>query len=75
MAKGPPQTTEERFRYGNSLRQQTPRVSHGDWAPSRNRPNPVALLEDQNKNRLPWLIPVRRARMSASPFAFFRGSG
>ena len=74
MAKGPPQTTEERFRYGKSLRQQTPRVSHGDWSPSRNRPNPVALLEDQNEDRLEWLIPVRRARMSASPFAFFRGS-
>jgi uncharacterized protein (DUF2252 family) len=42
--------------------------------PALDRPNPVDLLEAQNKDRLPWLIPVRRARMSASPFAFFRGS-
>ena len=43
-------------------------------SPASNRPNPVSLLEDQNKDRLDWLIPVRRGRMSASPFAFFRGS-
>jgi uncharacterized protein (DUF2252 family) len=39
-----------------------------------NRPDPVNLLEEQNEDRLDWLIPVRRGRMSASPFAFFRGS-
>lgn len=32
------------------------------------------LIEGQNADRLDWLLPVRRARMSASPFAFFRGA-
>jgi uncharacterized protein (DUF2252 family) len=33
----------------------------------------VAILEAQAKTRLPVLIPVRYARMLASPFAFLRG--
>jgi len=32
------------------------------------------LLERQNTTRLSWLVPVRRERMSASPFAFYRGA-
>jgi uncharacterized protein (DUF2252 family) len=74
MAVSTPKSVEDRSGYGESLRKQTPRDSHGDWSPAIDRPNPVDLLEAQNKDRLPWLIPVRRARMSASPFAFFRGS-
>nr|MDJ0934288.1 DUF2252 domain-containing protein [Kiloniellales bacterium] len=42
--------------------------------PADDRPDPVELLEEQNKDRLEFLVPVRRWRMSASPFAFFRGS-
>ena len=74
MNTSPTPSVEERSRYGKSLRQQTPRSSHGDWAPAPNRPDPVGLLEDQNEGRLEWLVPVRRARMSTSPFAFYRGS-
>lgn len=33
----------------------------------------MALIEGQNANRLSWLVPVRRGRMMANPFAFFRG--
>ncbi len=74
MTESTPQTVAERALYGDSLRQETPRSSHGEWSPADDRPDPVGLLEDQNKNRLDFLIPVRRWRMSASPFAFFRGS-
>jgi len=38
------------------------------------RANPLALLTQQEEQRLPWLVPVRRERMAASPFAFFRGA-
>ena len=34
----------------------------------------IALLEEQAANRLPELVPIRYGRMSASPFAFFRGA-
>ena len=35
---------------------------------------PVAILEAQNESRVQKLVPVRFARMLASPFAFLRGS-
>ncbi len=38
------------------------------------RPDPVAVLERQGRDRLPELLPIRYGRMAASPFAFFRGS-
>jgi len=68
------QTPKERAEHGQSLRAQCPRSAHGDWSPAADRPDPIVLIEEQNADRLEWLIPVRRARMSASPFAFFRGS-
>ena len=36
--------------------------------------DPVAILEQQNADRLPDLVPVRMGRMLQSPFAFFRGT-
>jgi len=74
MNKRDHQTIEERTEHGKSLREQAPRTSHGEWSPAQNRPDPVSLIEEQNEDRLDWLVPVRRWRMSASPFAFFRGS-
>ncbi|MBT8129516.1 MAG: DUF2252 domain-containing protein [Gammaproteobacteria bacterium] len=68
------QTIEQRTEHGKSLRQQTPHSSHGAWSPSPERPDPIGLIEEQNEGRLDWLVPVRRWRMSASPFTFFRGS-
>ena len=43
-------------------------------APSRDRPDPVALLEEQNATREPDLVPVRHGRMMVSPFTFYRGA-
>jgi uncharacterized protein (DUF2252 family) len=34
----------------------------------------VAILERQARSRVPELVPIRYGRMSASPFAFFRGA-
>jgi hypothetical protein len=34
----------------------------------------VDLLEDQNTNREPDLVPVRHGRMMVSPFTFYRGA-
>ncbi|MFI7061280.1 DUF2252 domain-containing protein [Kribbella sp. NPDC050124] len=38
------------------------------------RPDPVSLLEEQARSRIPELVPVRHGRMMASPFAFYRGN-
>ncbi len=67
-------TVEERIERGRSLRRQSPRSAHGDWAPSPDRRDPVTLLEEQNATRVPWLVPIRHARMSVSPFTFYRGA-
>jgi uncharacterized protein (DUF2252 family) len=64
----------ERSAHGKSLRKETPRSSHGEWVPAKDRRDPVTLLEEQNADRIPWLVPVRRGRMVASPFTFYRGA-
>ncbi len=69
-----PKTPEQRYEYGKSLREKTPLAAHAEWTPGTQRPDPVGLVEEQNEGRLAWLVPVRRTRMSASPFTFYRGS-
>ena len=48
--------------------------SHGDWHPAADRPDPVAVLQAGNADRLANLVPIRFGRMAASPFAFYRGA-
>jgi uncharacterized protein (DUF2252 family) len=67
-------TVEERRAAGHALRERVSRSSHAFWAEAPDRPDPIALLEEQAKTRLPDLVPIRYARMRVSPFAFFRGS-
>jgi uncharacterized protein (DUF2252 family) len=68
-----PSVADRRAR-GKAARSEVPRSSHADWAPAANRPDPVELLEEQAKSRVPDLVPIRYGRMAASPFAFFRGA-
>jgi uncharacterized protein (DUF2252 family) len=67
-------SADERYDFGKSLRKRTPLERHAEWSPGPRRKDPVTLIEEQNEDRIPWLIPVRRARMSVSPFAFYRGT-
>jgi uncharacterized protein (DUF2252 family) len=46
----------------------------GERSAPADRPDPVAVLEEQSADRLPQLVPVRYGRMISSPFAFYRGS-
>lgn len=68
------QTPAERYEHGKSLRKRKPLEQHAEWSPSSKRLDPVTLLEEQNQDRITWLIPIRRARMSVSPFTFYRGA-
>jgi uncharacterized protein (DUF2252 family) len=67
------QSIEQRFEKGKALRVKFPCLMHAEYNPSAKRPDPVAILEKQAKSRLPELVPIRHARMLASPFAFLRG--
>jgi uncharacterized protein (DUF2252 family) len=64
----------ERVARGRRARELVPRSAHGEWSPSPDRPDPVALLEEQTRTRVPDLVPIRNGRMLASPFTFFRGA-
>jgi uncharacterized protein (DUF2252 family) len=66
-------TPAERVSRGKQARILAPRSAHGAWSPSPDRPDPITLLEDQARSRVPELVPIRYGRMAASPFAFFRG--
>ena len=65
---------EERAAAGKAARKKVPRSSHGEWKPAARRRDPVKVLEDQAKNRVPELVPIRYGRMLASPFTFYRGA-
>lgn len=67
-------TIEERAARGRAARAEVPRSSHGVYVPSSARPDPVALLEQQARTRVPDLVPIRHGRMLVSPFTFFRGA-
>src|SRR5580765_6350442 len=67
-------SAEERVARGRAARTQAPRSSHGTWQSVTDRPDPVALLEEQAQSRVPDLVPIRYGRMLDSPFAFFRGA-
>ena len=64
----------ERTARGKAARRSAPRSSHGVWEAPADRPDPVALLEEQAESRVPELVPIRYGRMLESPFAFFRGA-
>src|ERR1700748_524638 len=64
----------ERSAHGEAALSHTPLDSHLGWKPAADRPDPVALLEEQNLSREPDLVPVRHGRMMVSPFTFYRGA-
>jgi uncharacterized protein (DUF2252 family) len=59
---------------GRAARKLAPRSSHGEFVAAGDRADPVGLLEDQARTRLPELNPIRYGRMLVSPFTFFRGA-
>jgi uncharacterized protein (DUF2252 family) len=59
---------------GKALRRLVPRSSHGAWAPSTRRRDPITILNESHRTLSPELVPVRVGRMMESPFRFFRGA-
>src|SRR5579862_114416 len=63
-----------RAQLGRALRQRVPRSAHAKWTVQAKRRDPVAILKETDRDRIPTLVPIRYARMLQSPFAFLRGS-
>ena len=66
-------SVEDRMAAGKELRKAISRKDQGEYEPAADRADPVSILEEQGKSRLPQLVPIRYARMLTSPFAFLRG--
>ena len=69
-----PTARHERYAMGKALRHDVPRDSLGDWCPPPGRADPIALLEESHRGRVPELVPIRVARMVSSPYGFLRGT-
>jgi uncharacterized protein (DUF2252 family) len=68
------ETVKRREAEGKQARKQTPRSSHAEWKPAKDREDPVAILEGQAESRVQELVPIRYGRMLVSPFTFYRGA-
>jgi hypothetical protein len=78
-AGAPPQAgtcvfADERRAKGKALRDAASRILHAGCKPPEGRRNPIDIVLVSNEGRIPELIPIRYGRLSASPFAFYRGS-
>jgi uncharacterized protein (DUF2252 family) len=64
----------ERAARGKATRAEVARGAVGEWSPPPARPDPIDILEEQARTRVPELVPIRYGRMLVSPFAFYRGA-
>jgi uncharacterized protein (DUF2252 family) len=64
----------ERYEMGKKMRKNCPRTSHAKWEPSKGRHDPVDLILESDRGRIPKLIPLRHGRMAKTPFTFYRGA-
>ncbi|HYB28917.1 MAG TPA: DUF2252 domain-containing protein [Solirubrobacteraceae bacterium] len=67
-------SVDEQRSAGRDLRREVSRREHAGWSRAQDRADPVAVLEGEERDRVRELLPIRHARMAASPFAFLRGS-
>ncbi len=68
------ESTRERAARGKAARAAVPFEAHAAWVPPVDRRNPVDLLEEQSRNRIPDLVPIRHGRMLVSEFTYYRGA-
>ncbi|MBV1893431.1 MAG: DUF2252 domain-containing protein [Ilumatobacteraceae bacterium] len=66
-------SSDARHNAGMARRRTVSLDSHATCPPQTDRPDPVEILLQQDTTRLPYLIPIRHGRMSATAFTFYRG--
>ena len=69
---GAARSRTDAVRQGRELRKRLPRSALAEFV-ARDR-DPVAILEQEHRDRLPDLVPIRIGRMLQSPFAYYRGT-
>ena len=67
-------TRDYRLNLGRDRRKQLSRSKLGRVSAHERTFDPIGVLLGANEGRLTALLPVKHARMSVSPFAFFRGA-
>jgi uncharacterized protein (DUF2252 family) len=66
-------THADRVAQGKDARGLAPLEAHAEFTPDKSR-DPVGLLLEQAKSRVPELVPIRNGRMLVSPFTYYRGA-
>jgi uncharacterized protein (DUF2252 family) len=72
-AAGEPLTHADQVAQGKDARRLAPLEAHAEFTPDKSR-DPVGLLLEQEKSRVPELVPIRNGRMLESPFTYYRGA-
>ena len=67
-------TPQERRTLGRARRKQMARQNHSQWTPEARRHQPIVLLEESMRGRVPQLVTLKYERMLESPFGYFRGA-
>lgn len=67
-------SADERYAAGVRARQRMTRRAHAAFDRNACPANPLEVLARSEQGRIPKLIRIRRERMKASPFGFFRGA-
>jgi len=65
---------KQRRECGRSLRRELKRSEHAAWDPAQRKHDPIDVILASTYGRIAQLVPIKMARMAASPFGFFRGS-
>lgn len=69
-----PLTYRERYALGQAQRKHMRRAEHAGWQPKARTADPLKLMADSMRGRVPALVPLKYERMAASPFGFYRGA-
>jgi uncharacterized protein (DUF2252 family) len=70
----PDRSLQERLLYGQNLRKKLKRTDQSKWNENKRKHDPIEIILDVNRQRIPELVPVKMARMAVCPFSFFRGN-
>ncbi len=67
-------SSRERRALGQARRKQVHRQDHAHWDAKLRSHDPLQLIDESMRGRIPKLVTLKYERMLASPFGFFRGA-
>jgi uncharacterized protein (DUF2252 family) len=74
MSTTTPSPADSSVSPGKKARKRVSRSAQASWEPGPDRVGPLEVLAEQDKTRVPELVPVRYGRMLVSAFTFYRGA-